>query len=276
MNLFIIDTSVIFHLINARLQQYALGADDKHLYVEASLRWIHSLGMMPYFADAQGCHCIWAMDSKPYWRSLYFPDYKATRPKTTEGISYIFDIFSKLSLPHLCIAGYEADDIAALFCVLFRQRPLRSAWQCMYLLTIDSDWQGLITDGITWVDVNNHEPRIRDEERVYDWFVTQYFKQPKKWQHEWPLPDQHAFHPTDIWRWKAVVGDRPDNLPPGAEPWLINLYEPHPDHVLWRCPDIVKEARQLIDTAKHPAYSAKEMTIVLNGIGLTMPLSYIV
>ena len=273
---FIIDASVVFHLINARLQQYALNSDNRRLYVQASLLWINALGMFPYYAGADGCTVIWVMDSKPYWRSQYYPDYKANRPSRSNEISFILEIFNDLKLPCMKVDGYEADDLAALFCVLFRRRPLRSDWEQVYLLTIDSDWQGLIGEGITWVDVNNHEPRIRDSDVVHDWFVGQYFKQPKKWQRIWPLPDKCDFHPSDIWKWKVAVGDKADNLPPDCDYHLINLYEPYAEHALWLNSDVVKQAQQLVDGMSLADYSAKEMTTVLNGLGLSMPLSYIV
>jgi len=116
----------------------------------------------------------------------------------------------------MSVEEYEADDIAALFCVLFRRRPVRSKWSHTYLLTTDTDWQGLIEQGITWVDVNGHQPVVRDPERVYEWFAQKHEKQPKKWQRCYELPSVDQFHPTDIWRWKVAVGDRSDNLEPGC------------------------------------------------------------
>lgn len=274
-NVFIIDAFVVFHLINARLQQYALSNENKELYIKASLLWINALGMMPYFAGAEGCKAIWAIDSKPYWRSHVYPDYKANR-KSNPEVGYIRQVFDSLSLPAMSVDGYEADDIAALFCVLFRHRPIQSAWQHTYLLTVDTDWQGLIESGITWVDVNRHQPVMRDTPNVYEWFARKHDKQPKKWQRCYELPSAETFHPTDIWRWKAAVGDKSDNLPPGCDYELVSLYEPYGEYKLWLRDDTVSEAKALLDAPCRLEYSHKEMTIILNGIGISMPLSYIV
>lgn len=276
MNIFLVDTSVVAHLINSRLQQYGLSAEDQQLYIAASFLWINSLGMMPYFADADRCHCIWLMDSKPYWRSQYCPEYKAKRPPTSAEIGMILDVFHALALPSLTIEGYEADDLAALFCVLYRKRPLRSPWQRTYLLTIDSDWQGLIGDGITWVDVNGHEPRVRDAEQLYGWLESRHQKQAKKWQRAWPMPCWQEFSPRDIWRWKSVVGDRADNLAPYSPIGLIDLYQPCAGHELWKDETTISMAQQIIANLTKSEHTASEMVKVITGLGVPMPLGYIV
>ncbi|MEM7772263.1 MAG: hypothetical protein AAF327_17330 [Cyanobacteria bacterium P01_A01_bin.37] len=275
MIIFIIDASVIFHLINSRLQQYALSHEDKELYVKASLLWINALGMLPYFAGADGCKAIWVMDSKPYWRSQYYSEYKANRTSKPD-VNYVRQVFDSLQLLSIEVESYEADDLAALFCVLFKKRSLRSQWSQLYLLTVDTDWQGLIEEGITWVDVNRHEPVVRDVPRVYTWFEKKHGAQPKKWQKCYELPHAKDFHPTDIWKWKAIVGDKSDNLPPGCDYHLINLYEPHSEHTLWMRQDVVREAKVLIKKPVVCRYLHKEMTTILNGLGISMPLSYIV
>ncbi|MEM9451545.1 MAG: hypothetical protein AAGA75_23845 [Cyanobacteria bacterium P01_E01_bin.6] len=276
MKLFIIDTSVVAHLMCSRLCQYTLSDEERELYVKASLHWINALGMIPYFADAQECHCIWAMDSKPYWRSRILPTYKGNRSPSSHEVSLVLDIVRELNFQTIEFTGYEADDIAALFCAVYHRRPIRSTWESINLLTIDTDWQGLVSDGITWMDINGHEPRVRNIDALYQWFEGKHAKQPKKWQQAYPLPSVSEFRPSNIWQWKSVVGDRSDNLPPGSPIGLIDLYQPPDEFRLWADSAIVQKIEQTIRRLTKPTYSATDMTKIINGLGLSMPLSYIV
>lgn len=151
--------------------------------------------------------CVLLMDSKPYWRTLLYPEYKAgrtSRPLETELISQ----GTSFGLPVLSAQGLEADDWAGLMALDWatNQRP-----GTLKLLTVDTDWMQLVDDdlGIEWENLGKHAPHLRRNQEVIDWAFS---------RHNVWIP-----HPSYIGNLKRVLGDKCDNIPPNHPEPLTEL-----------------------------------------------------
>lgn len=178
------------------------------------------------------CYVVTVTDSKPYWRSLYFPEYKAGRTPKTDlhnevvklGIKYHED----RGIPLLSLPTYEADDLVGTI-VKLRIRDQRNKGILkdtdLHLFTVDSDWLQLVDDslGIIWVNSAHWEPRIRDEKRFLEWFEKRFGKDAKK-------KNIGVSKPQDLVVYKVVTGDSSDGLPPGISPYFIDLINTHYKH----------------------------------------------
>lgn len=161
---------------------------------------------------------VWCLDSKPYWRSRFEPEYKATRGKHSLDISPTINLLNTLGCYTLSCAEYEADDMAS---AVVRMLPGNQH----YLLTTDSDWMGMIQDNVTMLSPL-FEPRVREPVHAWGWLRGKYAKLPKCQQTKWAMPDVVGFDPRSIWGFKVVYGDQSDNLPPNCHPGLIDLFNP--------------------------------------------------
>jgi len=119
----------------------------------------------------------------------------------------------------LGVKGYEADDVAA--CVVALMDGIDYVW----LLTIDTDWLGLVSDSVGWFNLATYEPRVRaslttvnqwSQARLGTTFET----------------------PRDIWDYKAKVGDASDKLPIFSPIEVIDLLNPPTEHKLWLQPRV--------------------------------------
>ena len=110
-------------------------------------------------------------DSKPYWRTQVYEQYKGNRKAVPEqlytrikySISVADNLIQKLQLGYsVGFDNFEADDIAAAYAKMWRDGRHRET--LLVLDTMDSDWCGLIsdTDRIVWVEINTQfTPYIR-------------------------------------------------------------------------------------------------------------------
>lgn len=228
---FVLDTSAIAYQLAETIESLLGDNIDRETYrkfTKANLRWIENLGFYP---SMQGCKSsfVWALDSKPYWRSKIYPEYKGNRKTTNLKKEKILDIvLAELNGKGIGELGFEADDIAAAAVKLTR-RPI-------YLLTCDTDWMGLVSDRVTWLNTYKWAPRARTPQDCANWLLKRI---PAKHRHDLKL------QPTDIWIAKQRTGDSSDNLLPGCDPSLIDLFNPHPDWVSWKRPSIRKS---ILDT----------------------------
>jgi len=172
---------------------------------------------------------IWCLDceERDYWRKTYAPEYKAQRKATLDEPTYNLVTKCFHSLKHqfsyLECPGFEADDLVALGVSLFEQTAHESC-HC-YIVSPDSDWQGLVGDRVTFV-TPTFIPYVRRKKEVYEYLVKSWAKQSKVKRRLWSLPAYEDFKPSDIWVWKSKVGDRSDNLPAGTNISLIDLHDP--------------------------------------------------
>jgi 5'-3' exonuclease len=289
MKLIIIDTSVILHqILNQALTRWTEVWSPKHeIYLEESIAYINNLGWLPILERHQ-CKTVWVCDSKPYWRSIFEPEYKGNRPAKHPRYQDALDLFDRISLTppspespkltRLDFDGYEADDIAAAIVRLWTARnedktkPPSPVTQ-IFLATVDSDWLGLIANrNVFWCCTMSHSPRLRQKEESFNWLQAQWNKQSKKKQKLWEMPHEFVYRPSDIWQWKLAVGDKSDNLFPGCPSFMIDLFAPHHDFDL----TLKAESRVIAETiAKAPFIDNTHTTAHLDAIcslGATPPV----
>jgi hypothetical protein len=161
---------------------------------------------------------VWCLDSKPYWRSRFEPEYKGTRGGHKLDIQPTLDLLDELGCITIGFPEFEADDIAA---------ALVKIWPSLhhYLLTTDSDWSGMVGGNVTMLSPL-FEPRVREPVHVWGWLKGKYAKLPKCQQRKWNMPGVVGFDPSMVWQFKSVFGDTSDNLPPGVHPGMIDLFNP--------------------------------------------------
>lgn len=275
---FIIDASVTMHMIGNVLAKHSLSQEEQKQYVRASFKWMHKLGMLPHFRGAASCYPIWVCDSPPYWRAEVYPEYKATRAKEKPyDIDMIRDLFFEIDFPRLAIAGQEADDLASLYCRLFRQRSLDDQWGHTYLLTVDSDWQGLVNQDITWVGLGGHEPSVRTPDICWEWLNNKHKKQSGRKKKLWEMPEREEFQARAVWDWKIAVGDRADNLPEDSTPGLIDLHRPCEPYDPFDNEEWKMEAWSVMNASKKYTLddTAKDFELFMGSLGLSPPIGYI-
>ena len=208
--LILIDASCMAYLIEAKLAGF--NATDPQVR-EAMVAWVNE---RLWLNTANPCRVLWLLDSPPYWRSLYEPDYKGQRGARELDPTPCLNLIR--SFPNaVAVASFEADDLAGWYC--------RNATERVWLLTTDSDWQGLISESVTMLSPI-HEPRVRGKMEVWGWLSTRAKTLPKKYHPPYKMPQAINFDCAEIWAYKARFGDTGDNLPPGTARGLIDLLNP--------------------------------------------------
>jgi hypothetical protein len=115
--------------------------------------------------------------------------------------------------------GYEADDMAAL--VVKVNNDLASPYNII-LLTVDSDWMGLINAHVSWFCSSGYSPRLRyDMYHINEWSERRLGVKLET--------------PSDIWAVKSQQGDKSDNIPASAGVLMpiIDLLNPCPEYDLY-------------------------------------------
>lgn len=152
------------------------------------------------------------------------------------------DTLRAIGAPVLKTLGFEADDQASL---LVRVNRASEAPQDLVLLTIDTDWMGLIDHGIDWVCTKGYEPRVR---KIGDGSVNTWANRVLK---------ATLGHPRDIWEHKAQFGDSSDNLPPGSPIGVIDLLNPVPEYDLFLRDSERHQAKEALGQQVNPGTQEK-------------------
>lgn len=248
---FCIDSHVVTYNILQTVGYYAKsdpskvflpeGSEDTAIkYAHLAVDWVNNLGFISPENRPINAIVVWVVDSIPYWRAKIYPDYKGNRGGK-HGFFWVIDAILRSKVNPLAVPTYEADDLAALFCKLWQKRTPKSVAGTLYLCTVDTDWMGLVGEDRVWLDLGGYNPRFRHQYNFYSWLEKKIDKLSKKNKLELEGKlDRND--PTSIWRYKAVAGDRSDNLPPGSSLDLIDLFAPPPDYRLWDNPAMVQLA----------------------------------
>ena len=213
MDILVIDASCIAYFLEGCLERFDMleNQDARKaliLYVQERL----------FLNTPSPMSVVWCLDSKPYWRSRFEPEYKATRGKNKLSISPTLKLLRSLGCHTLACPEYEADDMAS---AVVRMLPENR----YYLLTTDSDWMGMISENVTMLSPM-FEPRVREQVHAWGWLRGKHAKLPKCHQSKWIMPDVVGFDPKSIWEFKVIFGDQSDNLPANCHPGLIDLFNP--------------------------------------------------
>lgn len=207
-------------------------------------------------------------DHKPYWKSLFYEDYKGKRGDKPAQFSPTMDLLSEfegltLSQPH-----YEADDFAGAIVRAFRLGQLPT-YSRIVLWTLDTDWLMLTGKDVFWYDMRSVKAKFSREvrqspdytqaqtffngrERDGAGLISNYFSLPPdvrkyvqipsfrdgelavlwacKWQERNNKPVNVLAYPYEITDLKCEHGDRSDNLVATPVPrFLVDLYQPPAD-----------------------------------------------
>lgn len=139
--------------------------------------------------------------------------------------------------PMLQKSGYEADDWAATLRVLNDRLPEPNN---LTLVTVDSDWMGLVNERTDWFCMKGWAPRTRSyqSEQFTEWVKRRL--------------NTGIAEPSDIWLVKQAQGDKSDNLPKGSPLEVISLLKPPKEFRLWDQPRAAVEVNFLLKDAPSP------------------------
>jgi hypothetical protein len=154
-------------------------------------------------------------DKAIYWRHRHCPDYKAGRKSKPSSWDILtkagYAAASALNLPIVRERWMEADDLIAQF-VRDREAYEISA---LAIWTVDTDLLQLVTSEapkpVVWYNTP-YPPCYRDEQTAIKYWL-------KRWR-------STISHPREIAAYKAKNGDSSDNLPPGVDIGIIDLFNP--------------------------------------------------
>lgn len=144
---------------------------------------------------------VFDVGKKETIRHEYFPEYKANRDETPEGIKtavpYIIDILNAMHIPVKYADGYEADDVIGTLANQAEKEGFTT-----YMMTPDKDFAQLVTEHIKM-----YKPSSRGN-GVEIWGVEEI-------KAKFGLD-----HPTQVIDYLGMMGDSADNIPgiPGIGP----------------------------------------------------------
>ena len=172
-----------------------------------------------------------------------FPTYEFTKIK-----KLVLETIKERNWSLLGQKGYEADDVAA--CIVKVNSELEDPNKLL-LLTIDSDWIGLINQDTSWYCMHGWFPRLRSN-----------LDNCNVWAEKRLGGRLETFR--DIWDIKGQKGDKSDNIPPSAGVLLpvIDLLTPPEEYRLWEQP-IASDIKDLLE---YPKYRSMDATRALEYI----------
>jgi hypothetical protein len=167
--------------------------------------------------------------------------YKAGRKFPEQTFVKLRDQIRKLCAdqgwPMLQRSGYEADDWAATVRVLNDRLPEPNN---LTLVTVDSDWMGLVNERTNWFCMKGWVPRSRTYRSTeFDKWTARRLSCTVK-------------EPFQIWDVKQRQGDKSDNLPKGSPLEVISLLEPPKEFRLWDQPRAAVEVNCLLTVGPSP------------------------
>lgn len=241
--IYVIDTSVICHNIkNVVTSSIVVDTQEKlnlaAQYAELALKWTNALGFLPH--RPKSAVVIWVKDSKPYWRSQFNSQYKFGR-STPPTFFYSLLNYATKQYDSLGFAQYEADDVAALIYKMWLYK--KDMYGGLNLITCDTDWMGFCSEGVTWIDTNGFEPRVRRKPEVKAWIERKQLRGTRLMK-AFEIPKH--FEARHLWDFKVASGDKSDNLEPGSPAYMIDLLNPHPEYTLWHNKSAISAAARYL------------------------------
>ena len=180
-------------------------------------------------------HIIVTFDPPPpTFRHRLYPDYKANRPPVPEdlleGCERVRDRLDQLGVVFCTVEGYEADDVIGTLCCKASMSEFQTT-----IVTCDLDLLQLVTP-VTTVEVFSQ------------YWPTRLFDVPATKRRFCGI------EPKNIPDYKALVGDRSDNLP-----GVPGIGEASASAVLGEYPDLVNVYKDLVSISALPFRGAKRV-----------------
>jgi len=197
-----------------------------------------------------------AFDVGKTFRDKMFPDYKATREKMPddlrtqiERIRQMVDIFN---IPRLEMEGYEADDVLGSVARIANEQGLG-----VKIITGDRDLLQLVNKRTTVYLAGDNQSYIRDEDVVKKLGV---------------LPNQ-------VVDYKAIVGDKSDNIPGVAgvgEKTAIALLEKYVtlNGIYEHIDEIEKRWKTKLEDNKDNAYLSYDLALIRTDLDIKLDLEH--
>lgn len=249
----IVDSSIIYYTFyhSSKTVDFSNNSDLHKALIE----FINEGGLYPFANNGATIKSLWLIDSKPYWKNLYEPEYKAHRRRpliSNENQVYLQNVHTFAN--YLEFEYFEADDIAGAV-----SRCDLSEFDRVFYLTGDSDWLGLLDKAGVRYCINPCSSTIkaRNSWSAYQWYTSEYGQESaiKKEKSMYKLKRWGEFEPSEIFLYKTAFGDTSDNLPVGSCRGLIDLLHPVSDYDLL---NYVRYKTQIEQTIKNAKY--KEIT----------------
>lgn len=192
---------------------------------------------------------VFDVSSTPTLRHEYFPEYKANRDETPDGIKtaipYIQDILKAMHIPVVFAEGYEADDVIGTL-----SRKASAKGYTTFMMTPDKDFAQLVCE-----NVKMYKPSSRGG-GIEIWGIEEI-------KEKFGVDD-----PKQIIDYLGMMGDSADNIPgiPGIGPKtaskfikkygsLEGLYE-HTD-------DLKGKQKEKVIAFKEQAFLSKKLATIL-------------
>lgn len=192
---------------------------------------------------------VFDVGSQNTLRHDYFPDYKATRDETPEGIKvavpYIQEILRAMKIPVLYAEGYEADDVIGTLA----QKAEKEGFTT-FMMTPDKDFAQLVTEHIKM-----YKPSSRGG-GIQIWGV-------KEVQENFGVKD-----PKQIIDYLGMMGDSADNIPgiPGIGPKTAQKFIEKYDSMeglYENLQDLKGKQKANVEENKEQAFLSKKLATIL-------------
>ncbi|HKJ40383.1 MAG TPA: DNA polymerase I [Anaerolineales bacterium] len=197
-----------------------------------------------------------AFDVGKTFRDEMFPEYKATREKMPDDLRVqlerIRQMVDAFNIPRLEMDGYEADDVLGSIARIANEQGLG-----VKIVTGDRDLLQLVNERTTVYLAGDNQSYIRDEDVVKKLGV---------------LPNQ-------VVDYKALVGDKSDNIPGVAgvgEKTTIKLLEKYVtlDNIYKNIDEIEKRWKTKLEDNKDNAYLSRDLAQIRTDLDIKLDLEH--
>ncbi len=198
-----------------------------------------------------------AFDTGRTFRDELFPDYKGTRAKMPDElrpqIERIRQLVDAFNIPRLELEGYEADDVlGSVAC-----RAVAGGLG-VKIITGDRDLLQLVSDRII---VNLPGKTLSDAKDYFPEDVQEYL----------------GIQPAQVVDYKALVGDKSDNIPGVAgigEKTAVGLLQTHPtlDEVYAHLEDLPGSVRKKLEAGRDSAYLSQKLARIVTSLEIPLDL----
>ena len=197
-----------------------------------------------------------AFDVGKTFRDEIFPEYKGTREKMPDDlrpqIERIRKMVDAFNIPRLEMEGFEADDVLGSVAHIANEQGIG-----VKIITGDRDLLQLVNKRTTVYLAGDDQNYIKDEDVVKKLGVL----------------------PTQVVDYKAIVGDKSDNIPGVAgvgEKTAINLLEKYKtlDNIYKHINEVEKRWKTKLEDNKQNAYLSRDLAQIKTDLNIKLDLEH--